>query len=179
MMVNFALSGRRHCDYVSTGAALAAARDHSVVDVEAGRYFESTVRVRANNVTLRAVGGEVVLDLAGIEVGAGGVLQQQGKLQVSVRAFLADGVRLASGASWLQLGSATISAGQAGHDRDFSLNNGVLVEANASWHQTGPLTVLAHGSIGVFLSLGGRWEQSGPASLTIVGQGDSQSRGTS
>lgn len=116
-------------------------------------------------------------DQSGIEVGAGGVLQQQGKLQVSVRAFLADGVRLASGASWLQLGSATISAGQAGHDRDFSLNNGVLVEANASWHQTGPLTVLAHGSIGVFLSLGGRWEQSGPASLTIVGQGDSQSRG--
>lgn len=61
-------------------------------------------------------------DQSGIEVGAGGVLQQQGKLQVSVRAFLADGVRLASGASWLQLGSATISAGQAGHDRDFSLS---------------------------------------------------------
>jgi hypothetical protein len=61
-------------------------------------------------------------DQSGIEVGAGGVLQQQGELQVRVRAFLADGVRLASGASWLQLGSATISAGQAGHDRDFSLS---------------------------------------------------------
>lgn len=50
------------------------------------------------------------------------MLQQQGELQVSVRAFLADGVRLASGASWLQRGSATISAGHLGHDRDFSLS---------------------------------------------------------
>ena len=55
-------------------------------------------------------------------MGSGGVLQQQGELQVSVRAFMADGVRLASGASWLQLGSATISAGHVGHDRDFSLS---------------------------------------------------------
>jgi hypothetical protein len=59
---------------------------------------------------------------SGIVVGAGGVLQQQGELRVSVRAFLADGVRMASGASWLQLGSATISAGHVGHDLDFSLS---------------------------------------------------------
>jgi hypothetical protein len=56
-------NSRRHCDYVSTGAALAAARDHSVVDVEAGRYFESTVRVRANNVTLRYAQPPVLLAL--------------------------------------------------------------------------------------------------------------------
>jgi hypothetical protein len=49
-----AAHSRRRCDFVSVGDALAAARDHSVVEVEAGRYLESTtIRVRATNVTLR------------------------------------------------------------------------------------------------------------------------------
>jgi hypothetical protein len=46
---------RRHCDFVSVSEALAAARAHSVVDVEAGRYVESSMRVLSNNVTLRYI----------------------------------------------------------------------------------------------------------------------------
>ena len=48
-------SRRHYCDFVSVSAALAAARDHSVVEVEAGRYIESPIRVLSNNVTLRYI----------------------------------------------------------------------------------------------------------------------------
>ena len=56
----YAAHSRRRCDFVSVGEALAAARDHSVVDVEAGRYLESTIRVRATNVTLRYIAPSLV-----------------------------------------------------------------------------------------------------------------------
>jgi hypothetical protein len=72
--------------------------------------------------TTQSMMGHAAELCSGIVVGAGGVLRQQGELRVSVQAFLADGVRLASNASWLQLGSASISAGHVGHDRDFSLS---------------------------------------------------------
>jgi hypothetical protein len=36
--------------------------------------------------------------------------------------FLASGVTLGAGARWIQLGRTLVSAGQAGHDLDFSLS---------------------------------------------------------
>jgi hypothetical protein len=50
------------------------------------------------------------------------VLQQEGELRVSVKSLLANGVKLGAGARWVQLGRTLISAGQPGHDLDFSLS---------------------------------------------------------
>jgi hypothetical protein len=67
------------------------------------------------------IDGSLTLANRGISVAANGRLVQNGDLEISVNDFLGAGVRLAAGASWLQLGRTTINAGVAGSHAQLSL----------------------------------------------------------
>ncbi|ELR14129.1 uncharacterized protein ACA1_004980 [Acanthamoeba castellanii str. Neff] len=184
------------CPYPRVIDALREATDGAVIVVKGGRYaehpqFPQEVRVTTNNITLQALGA-VLLELSGpwlaidaphftikgaLELRGGGVLicegatlHQNGDLSISTTEFLATGVKVAAGGTWLQLGRTTISAGAA--DGDFSLTNGVHVEANAIWQQLGELSVYSHGAIGVLVS--GTWDQLGEAKMIVQGEGDAK-----
>jgi hypothetical protein len=58
--------------------------------------------------------------MAGVLICEGATLHQNGDLSISTTEFLATGVKVADGGTWLQLGRTTISAGAA--DGDFSLS---------------------------------------------------------
>ncbi|ELR10829.1 uncharacterized protein ACA1_022070 [Acanthamoeba castellanii str. Neff] len=131
---------------------------------------------------LFTIDGSLTLVDRGISISEGSTLVQKGSLHISVTAALRSGIKVDAGATWIQEGSVTITSGSLA-EAQISLSNGIHLESTGEWHQYGELTLFSHGSdlsteeharrvfnAGVLAY--GLWNQTGPATLTVVGEID-------
>ncbi|MDR2146731.1 MAG: hypothetical protein LBE91_09775 [Tannerella sp.] len=97
----------RNGTYKTIAAVAAAAKDSTLIEIEAGTYSGDVAQWTQNEIHIRAVGGEVILDAAGKSFGGKGIWEIASKGRVKVEGFTFQnstvpdrngaGIRFASG----------------------------------------------------------------------------------